>query len=93
MSNISGTKAQAVLVVQNAAHQDVHIEKGRVIFESASGGDVWCAPSNLAAGATAGCYAPSVLALHCNVTTQATTELTLLGRKDRTTKGGEYVPC
>ncbi|MEU0690562.1 hypothetical protein [Streptomyces uncialis] len=93
MSNIPGTKAQAVLVVQNAANQDVHMEKGRVVFESSSGGDVWCASSNLAAGATAGCYAPSVDVVNCHITTAATTELTLLGRKDTDNKGGEHVPC
>ncbi|MET8513262.1 hypothetical protein [Streptomyces sp. NPDC005077] len=93
MSNIPGTKAQAVLVVQNRANQDVYIEKGRLTFESSSGGDVWCAASNLASGATAGCYAPSVPVLDCQFTTLANSELTLLGKKSTDYMSRREAPC
>ncbi|MFB7313121.1 hypothetical protein [Streptomyces sp. NPDC056192] len=85
--------AQAVLVVQNATAHDVYIEKGRVVFESSSGGDIWCAASNLASGATAGCYAPTINPLDCQFTTNADTELTLLGRKNTNTNYGWEAPC
>ncbi|MFE9394615.1 hypothetical protein [Streptomyces flavidovirens] len=87
------TKAQAVLVVQNKARQDVYIEMGRLIFASSSGGDVWCAPSNLAPGATAGCYAPSVNVSNCQMTGNAHGELKLLGKTYRWTNYGVEAPC
>ncbi|MEU1457339.1 hypothetical protein [Streptomyces avermitilis] len=93
MSNVSGSKTQAVLVVQNKANQDVYIEKGRVVFMSSSGGDVWCKASNLAAGATAGCYAPTVYSTQCQFTTNAISYLTLLGRTDSVTNPGWEAPC
>ncbi|WP_369275547.1 hypothetical protein AB5J55_41230 [Streptomyces sp. R11] len=52
--NASGG-AQAVLVAQNA--NELHLwrmQKGRVVFESQLGGDVWCAASNLESGFTRG---------------------------------------
>ncbi|MGK5629307.1 hypothetical protein [Streptomyces sp. URMC 123] len=85
--------AQAVLVVQNATRHDVYLEKGRIVFQSAEGGDVWCAPTNLAVGATAGCYGPLVDVLDCNRTTRADTELTTLGRKQGDFNTGADAPC
>ncbi|AVZ72636.1 hypothetical protein SLUN_10970 [Streptomyces lunaelactis] len=93
MGNTWDTKAQGVLVVQNLANQDIYIEKGRIVFESNMGGDVWCAASNLAAGATAGCFAPSISPLNCQLTTGVDTELTILGRTDTDWVRGREVPC
>ncbi|MFF8847556.1 hypothetical protein ACF08N_33405 [Streptomyces sp. NPDC015127] len=89
----SGAKAQAVLVIQNKARQHVYIEKGRILFESGRGGDVWCAASNLAPGATAGCFGPSVEMYDCETTTAAETWLTLLGKEQQGWKQAEYTPC
>ncbi|WP_399884957.1 hypothetical protein ACGH7X_13300 [Streptomyces sp. BBFR51] len=91
VTNSSGG-AQAVLVVQNAGTSDQYLSKGRVIFESQLGGDVWCAPTNLAAGRTAGCYAPTVQVGNCWRTSSATVELTLT-RVTAATANGQYVPC
>ncbi|WP_162833111.1 hypothetical protein [Streptomyces sp. CB09001] len=91
VTNSSGG-AQAVLVVQNAGTSDQYLSKGRVIFESQLGGDVWCAPTNLAEGRTAGCYAPTVQVGNCWRTSSATVELTLT-RVTAATADGQYVPC
>lgn len=58
VTNSSGG-AQGVLVVQNASTHTIRM-KGRVLFESEGGGDVWCADTTLHPGYTRGCYAPTV---------------------------------
>jgi len=85
-----GAKAQGVLVVQNKAQQNVFIESGQVITK---GGNVACAASNLAAGATAGCYAPSFVMARCGSTGLAETWLTLLGRSYEHYHGVLATPC
>ncbi|WP_432126390.1 hypothetical protein [Streptomyces sp. bgisy082] len=87
--------AQAVLVVQNPTSTDHTITKGRVVFESQRGGDVWCARTNLAAGATAGCYAPTVKTIPaCTRTTDATVSLWVNnGGSTTISKDGENMHC
>lgn len=70
--------AQGVLVAQNPTSSAKTIS-GRVVFESQRGGDVWCATSNFAAGATAGCFAPTVHIPACKSTTDAKGTLNVAG--------------
>ncbi|MFD9544822.1 hypothetical protein [Streptomyces sp. NPDC060022] len=74
----SSNDAQGVLVAQNPTSSAKTIS-GRVVFESQRGGDVWCATSNFAAGATAGCYAPTVSIPACRTTTDAEGTLNIAG--------------
>ncbi|MGX1542234.1 hypothetical protein [Streptomyces adustus] len=93
VTNASGG-TQAVLVVQNTSTiYDEYLDKGRVIFESQRGGDVWCAPTNLAAGATAGCYAPTVQVGTCTQTDSASVELTISGAVRSAAVNGRITPC
>ncbi|MGA5499333.1 hypothetical protein ACPCSP_34010 [Streptomyces cinereoruber] len=75
--------AQAVLVVQNSHPTDgFYMEMGRVVFESQRGGDVWCAPSNLSAGMTRGCYGPTVPVGKCYYPIVPRVELKINGNTD-----------
>ncbi len=75
--------AQAVLVVQNASGLNPWIlQKGRVVFESQSEGDVWCAESTLNPGFTRGCYAPTVQKGTCATLDAPRVELTIGGRTE-----------
>ncbi|MEW2614158.1 hypothetical protein AB0937_29005 [Streptomyces sp. NPDC047880] len=94
VTNASGG-AQAVLVVQNA--NELHgwdLEKGRVVFESQLGGDVWCAPSLLNSGFTRGCYAPTVQVGKCQYIDIPRVELTINGHTG-VAYGRNYIktPC
>ncbi|MFE4449389.1 hypothetical protein [Streptomyces sp. NPDC056796] len=93
VTNASGG-AQTVLWVENkSTAYDEYIDQGRVVFESQLGGDVWCKPSNLAYGGTAGCYAPTVPVGKCSRTTSATVELKIQGVTRSATAAGQYTPC
>ncbi|MET9424911.1 hypothetical protein ABZY06_29980 [Streptomyces sp. NPDC006540] len=75
--------AQAVLVVQNThLTNGYYMEMGRVVFESQRGGDVWCAPSNLSAGMTRGCYGPTVPVGKCYHPIAPKVELKIKGNTD-----------
>ncbi|MGW1958400.1 hypothetical protein ACWCPI_37605 [Streptomyces sp. NPDC001920] len=95
--NASGG-AQTVLVVQNDNNGKLdsnwYMEMGRVIFESQLGGDVWCAPSNLAPGATRGCFGPTVQVGKCRYVDIPAVQLKINGHTDEA-YGVNYVktPC
>ncbi|MER5942006.1 hypothetical protein ABT121_32400 [Streptomyces sp. NPDC001928] len=86
--------AQAVLVAQNA--NELHrwyMQKGRVVFESQLGGDIWCAASNLESGLTRGCYAPTVPVGKCQRVDAAYVEMTIGGVTERAYGRPAYTPC
>jgi hypothetical protein len=74
----SNQDAQGVLVVQNTTGRAIDINnvstQSRVVFESALGGDVWCASSVINDGFTRGCFGPTVH-VGCRETSEATVRL------------------
>lgn len=77
--------AQAVLVIQNKTGRAIDINnsdtQSRVVFESALGGDVWCASTTLNDGFTRGCFGTTVH-VGCRATSSADGRLAVRDPRD-----------